>query len=316
MVTGASGFIGSHLLPQLVKGGRPVVRLARSGRSAQSSPSMAGTQVAVGPSDLARIDGWREWPDRVDALIHLAALNPVRGDSDSQDEARLMQANVEATHALARRAASEGVRRFIFLSSANVHAPKRTGAISEADEPAPQDLYASSKLAAEAAVRDALAGSGTEAVILRPVPVFGRGGRGSIAALIRLAASPAPLPIANLHARRSLLSVEGCVEAIRLAVDAPEAADRVLLLADEPAVALPEIVAVVRATLGRKAHVFPGPFGMARSLAGAFGRGAALRRVLEPFVVDASAARAALRWQPLRPPLESIRLMVESGDVR
>ncbi|MFX7063810.1 sugar nucleotide-binding protein, partial [Acinetobacter baumannii] len=70
--------------------------------------------------------------------------------------------------------------------------------LSEADAAAPTDAYGRSKLAAE----EALAGTGLDWVALRPVLVYGTGVKGNMAALLKLARTPYPLPLASLTGRR------------------------------------------------------------------------------------------------------------------
>ncbi len=289
LITGASGFVGRHLRAALARRGVEALALARGFGAAGGSPN-----VLAGPADLNDIGLWNGWPGSIDAVVHLAALNPSRGEAGWGDEAALMRANADGTAAIAARAARESVPRLILLSTAKVHGASAPGLVTEAGALAPPDAYARSKLAAEARLREALADSATAGLVLRPVPVFGVGGRGLVSTLGRLAHLPAPLPLGGMGGLRSLVSVESLVAAIEAGLAAPLQAGEApaLLVADEGPLDPAGIVAALRAGLGRRPGVLPLPLGkLAARVAGAGG-------VLAPFVVDPAEAARRLDWAP------------------
>ncbi len=289
LLTGGGGFVGRHLAPHLVRVGHRVTTLRRGAGNVSDGEWR-------GPAKLDEIENWPDWPAGVEAVVHLAAANPRRGEASANNIALLREVNVEGTVALARRSAREGVRRFVFLSSANVHAPRTDGkAITERDPLRPQNPYAASKAEAEAALRSALEGIATEFCILRPAPVFGRGGRGTVAQLARLAATPLPLPLNGLGGPRSLLAVEDLIHAIALALTAPGAAGATLLLAGGSATPA-ELVAALRKGNGRRPLLAPAPAALLGGLARLVGKGTAWASLTRPFIVDCSEARGALGW--------------------
>ncbi|WP_185982932.1 NAD-dependent epimerase/dehydratase family protein [Aureimonas mangrovi] len=294
LVTGSTGFIGRHLVPRLLDEGDDVFALVR--REGET-PLPGVTQVFCG-EDLVAGMAAVEWPDELDLVVHLAALNPPRGTPEASDRAALMRANAAGTRALAERAVEAGVPRFLFLSSANVHVPQDDRPIIEDDIGAPADPYAESKLAAEGYLGETLAGSGTRYTVLRPAPVYGPGGGGAVAALHRLAKSRLPLPFASLEARRSILAVENLVDALLWARAHPGAQDDVFLVADDEAVTLAELVEMMRETEGRPRRLFRAPASLVRLGLGALGRGEMARRLSEDFVVDTSKIRLRLGWRP------------------
>jgi UDP-glucose 4-epimerase len=291
LLTGGGGFIGRHLAPYLAEKGHRVMTLRRNATSVADGDWK-------GPTRLKEIEDWPDWPAGVEAIVHLAAANPARGQAGANDAALLREVNVEGTAALARRSAREGVRRFVFLSSANVHAPRPDGKpITEGDALRPQSAYAASKAEAEATLRSALAETATQFCILRPAPVFGRGGRGTVAQLARLAATPLPLPFRGLGGPRSLLAVEDLIRAIALALTAPGAAGATLLLAGGAATPA-ELVAALRKGNGRRPLLAPAPAALLGGVARALGKGAAWASLTHPFVVDWSEAKGTLGWSP------------------
>lgn len=284
LVTGAGGFIGRHLVPRLVADGHTVFPFRRGEGSA--------------PTDLAAIGSWRGWPADAEAVVHLAALNPSRRDGASRDAAWLASANVEGTRAVAERAALEGVRRFVFLSTALVHSPSDGRPIAEDDALAPQNPYAASKAAAEAALWDVASRTGLEACVLRAPSVYGPGGRGSIATLVRLARTRLPVPL-DTRAPRSVISVGNVVDAIVAALKHPDADGETFLLADAEPLSLGDMVALMHAGLGREPRVLPFPRRLLGALAGRLGKGDAFERLAGSFVLNTARIRDRLGWLPL-----------------
>src|SRR5215813_15621150 len=112
------------------------------------------------------------------------------------------------------------VRRFVFLSSIRAQSgPVANEVLTEDMEPRPTDAYGRSKLDAERGLADV----SIDWVAMRPVLVYGPGVKGNMAALLKLAANPLPLPFRSLPGRRSLLSVDNLVVAVDtvLRADAP-----------------------------------------------------------------------------------------------
>ncbi|WP_062112350.1 NAD-dependent epimerase/dehydratase family protein [Aureimonas sp. AU40] len=297
LVTGGRGFIGRAIVPLLEAQGHEVFAPRRGENGF--------------PADLATLDSWDGWPADIDAVVHLAALNPERGAAAAQDDAALMRANVAGTKALAERAAREGVRRFVLASTLLVH-PFSPRPIRESDAAAPQNAYAGSKLAAEDALAQALAGTGTEPCVLRLAPVYGPGGRGGVQALLRLAQGGLPLPFGG-GAPRSLLSLGNAASALAFALASDKTAGETFLVADSEALPLGEIVARVRRLRGRPAWVLDLPQGLVGGLARALGKGAAYQRLFAGLAVDGAKLRRA-GWTPPETLDEGLRRFFAGSD--
>ena len=114
LVTGATGFVGSHLLKRLAyrKGGEAtgIVRAA-------SSAIEAG-MVAVG--DIDQHTDWSAALKSQQVVVHTAARAHIMNDQAADPLAAFREVNVAGTLNLARQAAAAGVRRFVFISSIKV----------------------------------------------------------------------------------------------------------------------------------------------------------------------------------------------------
>jgi UDP-glucose 4-epimerase len=284
-LTGATGFIGQHLLRELPRRGHRLRVLLRH----PSSVPMQCASAVIG--DLARPRNMSAALEGVDAVIHSAGLT--HGMSGiPEDDYRVL--NTEATINLARAARRAGAKRFIFLSSIRAQSgPTADTILTEADDPNPTDAYGRSKLAAERGLKDL----DLDWVSLRAALVYGPGVRGNIAQLMWLARSPFPLPLRSLTARRSLLALENLSAAIETVLKAPGTLRRPFIAADAEPLTVAEMIAAMRNGLGRQRRVFPMPPVLLEFVLRLIGQGEIYRRMSGSLVADPSAL-IALGWTP------------------
>ena len=161
-LTGATGFVGGHLVDQLLAGGHTIAALVRSPAKAASLKERGVTLIQ---GDLQHHAALREGAAQADVVIHVAAL------TGAVDEAEFLAANRDGTANVLGAAASAPTRpRVVYVSSMAVGGPARRGEPKRdtgADHPV--TMYGRSKLAGEAVLRS----SGHPWVILRPPTVYG-----------------------------------------------------------------------------------------------------------------------------------------------
>ncbi|WP_311275367.1 NAD-dependent epimerase/dehydratase family protein [Methylobacterium sp. WCS2018Hpa-22] len=284
-LTGATGFIGRHLLRSLANQGYRVRVLLR--RPVELPPGASGAVVG----DLSRPMNMAAALSGVGAIVHSAGLAHAMSGTPEDD---YRSSNIEATRRLAEAAAKARVGRFVFLSSIRAQTGiSAAGTVTEDNHPNPTDAYGRSKLAAE----EALAEIGIDWVALRPVLVYGAGVKGNMAALLRLARTPYPLPLASLTGRRSLISVENLSAAIVTVLRHEGSLGRALVAAEPDALTLPGMIAALRAGLDRRAGLVPCPpslFGLACRMTGR-------REIFERLsgdLVAQSKGLSTLGWSP------------------
>jgi nucleoside-diphosphate-sugar epimerase len=300
-LTGATGFIGQHLLRELPKRGH---RLRVLLRRPTAMPTAAASAVV---GDIARPRNMAAALQDVDAVIHSAGIaHAMSGVPD--DDYRII--NTEATIGLARAARRAGAKRFVFLSSIRAQCGSMADTVlTEASEAKPTDAYGRSKLAAERG----LAELDIDWVSLRATLVYGQGVKGNMAQLMRLARSPWPLPFGGLKARRSLLAVENLLVAIETVLTASETLRRPFIVADREALTIADMIAAMRRGLGRRPNVFSIPPRLLELPLRAAGRDYAYERLSGSLVADPSAL-ARIGWTPpLTTPAGLAELMRASG---
>jgi nucleoside-diphosphate-sugar epimerase len=235
--------------------------------------------------------------DGCDAVIHLAGRAHMLQDTASDPLTEFRSVNVGITEALAKAAAAKGISRFIFVSSIGVNGNHSNGwPLTEADAPAPHDLYAISKWEAEQRVADIAASSGMDFVIARPVLMFGPSAPGNFALLLKLAAKGIPLPFGLLSKRRNLLSVWNFVDFLRACTEYKHPIKDTFVVADTEAVTLPEIFRYLGEGMNKRQYLLPVPQILLSTLCKVLGKSAALRKVDSELMVSAEKAARSLNW--------------------
>jgi nucleoside-diphosphate-sugar epimerase len=302
LVTGASGFVGSVLVPFLAAAGHHVRAASRNPSSA-----VAGERIErVVCPDLAamREIDWDVLLAGIHIVVHLAGIAhyplPESVDYD--------QVNRGAAVTLAKACLRHSVRRLIFLSSIAA----QTGAaadniLTEANEPRPETAYGRSKLAAELEI----AHLGVPFTILRPVIVYGPTASANIRLLMRLAASPWPLPFGALGNRRSLLAVENLALAIMHCFDGPDTLNQTFIVADREPITITDMFIVMREAAGRSSRLISVSPSAIKALITAAGMGEFWQRIGRELVVSSAKLENA-GWRPQIETKEGLGAMMKA----
>jgi UDP-glucose 4-epimerase len=284
-VTGASGFIGRAIVPALVAAGYEVRAAGRN------MPAFAPPVEAASHGDLDADVNW--WPllDGVDFVVHLAGIAHT---GPGIPEARYDRVNHQATAAVADAARNAGVKRMVLVSTIRAQTgPRADYVLTEQDAPEPTDAYGRSKLAAEIA----LAQSGVDFTVLRPVLVYGSGVKGNLRTLTGLAALPVPLPFGAFTNRRSLLGIGNLAGAVIFVLGHPESSRETYVVSDLQPVSLPQIVKALRAGMGRGPGLISVPPGVIRLGLTMVGRGGQWDQLGGQLMVNPRKLAAA-GWRP------------------
>jgi nucleoside-diphosphate-sugar epimerase len=220
--------------------------------------------------------------------------------------------NVQGTLNLAYQAATNGVRRFVFVSSVKVNGESTMVGqyFSEDDKPAPEDPYGISKMEAEQGLRQIAAETGMEVVIIRPPLVYGPGVKANFAMLVLAVQRGWLLPLGSVHNKRSLVALANLVDLIIQCTTHPSAANQTFLVSDDMDISTPDLVRNVARALGRPARLLSIPVPILQIAGQIVGRTKTVDRLCNNLQVDISKARNLLNWKPVISMDEGLRQCV------
>jgi nucleoside-diphosphate-sugar epimerase len=317
LVTGASGFLGSHVAEQLSRAGRKVRALVR--RSSDTSFLRALPNVELAEGSVEDLDSFVRAANGVEAIVHAAGLVKAR----SADE--FMKTNSLGTeNALeAARRTKKTLKRFVLVSSQAVAGPSEDGSpVPVHAEPRPVTHYGRSKLAAERAAVNAK--DELPVTVIRPPLVYGPRDREVLAFFKAVHTGVLPY-MGSPKKRISVVFGADAASACIAAIDADVPSGSVYYVEDGTTRSFEELVLAIEAALGRRAWLrFPLPRPVIEAAAvvtetyGRFTDKAVMltfdkcNELFAPhWVCDAKEATRELGWAPKVPFGEGAKLTAE-----
>jgi UDP-glucose 4-epimerase len=289
LITGANGFIGTHLCHELSNRSLGFRATARNANE--------NNYVDFVSCDLETTESLDQLMDGCDMVVHLAGRAHVTSD-DSKEKYRV--ANEFVTQRLANAAVQNGIARFVYISSIKVNGESSVPGlpIRQSDTPNPLDNYGRSKLAAELALQEICRANSMDYVIIRPVLVYGKGVKANFSALVSAVKKGLPLPIASVKNTRSMIGINNLINLIVDACANPKAANQTFLASDGIDMSTPELVRFIATSLNRRPRIFPFPISILRLLAAVFGKSSAIDKLTGSLSVDISHTTNTLNWHP------------------
>ena len=226
LVTGAGGFIGSHLVELLVMEGyavRAMTRYTSGDRRGNLAllPPEIGRAVELYPADLRDADAVAQAVGGVDAVFHLGAIISIPYSYRHPEET--VAVNVTGTLNVLQAMRRHGTRRGVIVSTSEVYGTAQYVPIDERHPLQPQSPYAASKVAAEAISISFHRAYGTPVVIVRPFNTFGprQSARAVIPAIISQALVRDTVALGALHPYRDYTYAADTARGLLLAAYAP-----------------------------------------------------------------------------------------------
>lgn len=306
LVTGATGFVGSALVNDLSQ---------KSYRIRTVSRSKIENQLTVEQSYLPCIDDstdWTEILDGVDVVIHTAARVHLMNDNSDDPLSEFRKINVLATVNLARQAACNNVKRFIFISSIKVNGEQTFDVpFTEAQLANPIDPYGISKYEAEKELIEISETTAMEVVIIRPPLVYGPNVKANFLNLLKLADTKFPLPLKNINNSRSIVFINNLSDFIIKCIDHPNARNQIFLVSDQNDLSTSELIELIRKSLHNNTPAFTFPMSLFRFLCWILRKQSMLDRLTGNLQIDCSKATRLLGWTPPFTTKQSIDITVQ-----
>lgn len=293
LITGATGFVGSHLLQMALAQNRQVICPVRTQNSA--------TDAWV--SHISGIDSKTDWQahlTNVNTVIHCAARVHVMNDTAADPLLAFREVNLYGSLRLAEQAAAAGVSQFIYLSSIKVNGELTSDgtAFTEDDTPQASDPYGISKQEAETALLKLGQRTGMAITIIRPPLVYGKGVAANFLSLLIWVKKQFPLPLASIHNQRSFVFVKNLCDFILHCVQNPQAFNQIFLISDGKDLSTTELLQEAAKALEVPSRLLPCPVSVIRFGARLLGKSNIADRLCQSLRVDSSKAREQMRWMP------------------
>ncbi|MEQ8818957.1 MAG: SDR family NAD(P)-dependent oxidoreductase [Sumerlaeia bacterium] len=230
LVTGAGGFIGSHLAEELARRGarvRAFVRYNSRGSAGwlDETAEVLRRRMTIHAGDVRDADFVRRAAKGTVAIFHLAALIGIPYSYDAP--LSYLRTNAEGTLNILEAARAFGVQRIVQVSTSEVYGTARTVPISEDHPQTAQSPYAASKIGADRLAQSYWLSFGTPVVIARPFNTFGprQSARAVIPAIMaQLLSGERIVRLGNLEPTRDMNPVRNTVEGMIACAEGPEAA--------------------------------------------------------------------------------------------
>ncbi len=301
LVTGATGFLGSHVVEILREAGHDARALVRRTSDTRHLDALGVEKVVASLETGAGLD---EAVAGADAVVHSAGLVKARSPAEFHE------VNATGTKNLvdaARRAG--GMKRFVYISSLEAHGPSPDGKPRPADaEARPVTHYGKSKLAGEDAVR--AAADALPVTILRPTGIYGPRDREMLAFFKSVKRGLAPM-VGTAESRVTLVYGPDAAQAVYRALTEDHESGRTYFVEDGRVYSLADMGQMAMDALGSRALAVPLPKAVLKAAAVAtelYGRATGqavmltrdkLNMLTAPYLVcSAEDLRDELGWQP------------------
>jgi NAD dependent epimerase/dehydratase len=288
LVTGAGGFIGSHLCERLIRDGEQVRALVRyTSRRDIGDLAHLESPPEVTFGDLRDPYTVRELARGVDTVYHLGASISVPYSYEAPRD--FASTNVEGTLNVLSAARAEEVGRVVHLSSSEVYGTARYTPIDEAHPLQAQSPYSATKIGADKLAESFHCSFELPVVTARPFNTFGprQSPRAVIPTIVAQALAGDTVRVGSLFPRRDFVFVEDTVDALVRLGRSPEGAGEVFNIATGADISIGEVIDLVGELLGKELEVVPED-----------GRVRPEHSEVHQLLGDAAKLRDAFGWSP------------------
>jgi dTDP-glucose 4,6-dehydratase len=254
LVTGAGGFIGSHLAERLVELGanvRALVHYNALGTWGWLDSSPVKDEIEVVTGNICDRDSVCETMQNTEIVFHLAALIAIPYSYHAP--ASYVRTNIEGTLNVLQAVRELNVERVVHTSTSEVYGTARYVPIDEKHPLQGQSPYSASKIGADKMAEAFHLSFGVPVVTIRPFNTFGprQSARAVIPAIITQVLTGDSIHLGNLHPTRDLNYVANTVEGFVRAASAPEAVGQTINLGYGKEISIGDLAQLIASLIGR-----------------------------------------------------------------
>lgn len=299
LVTGASGFVGTNLVPFLQKRNIDIIPFSRTKGASYDD---------INDEFLNQ--------ERIDVIVHLAGkAHDLRKSVEGQE---YFKVNTDLTVQLFESFLQSKASVFIYLSSIKALADSTEKALTENMQPLPLTDYGKSKLAAENYILNQALPTNKHIYILRPCMIHGPSNKGNLNLLYQIVRKGVPYPLAAFDNKRSFLSIENLCFVINEMINRKDISSGIYHVSDDEPVSTNTIIQIMSDSLGKTAKLIRIPKGIIRSIA-AVGdwiplplNTERLKKLTDNYLVSNNKLKEALRKPLPISAMKGLRITVES----
>jgi NAD dependent epimerase/dehydratase len=290
LVTGAGGFIGSHLAESLVASGagvRAFVHYNAAGSRGWLDHSPLQKEMDVRAGDITDADSVLSAVKGVDAVFHLAALIAIPYSYAAPRS--YIRTNIEGTLNVLQAAREAGTARVVHTSTSEVYGTARQVPIAETHPLSGQSPYSASKIGADKIAEAFHLSFNVPVVTVRPFNTFGprQSARAVIPTIVTQLLTGETVRLGSTHPTRDLNFVANTVEGFLLAGEHPQAPGGTFNLGSGREIAIGDLAALIAKIMGKPIRIDTDAERLRPP-------GSEVERLL----ADHTLASAVLGWQP------------------
>lgn len=259
LITGAGGFIGSHLAEHLVESGarvRAFVRYRSTGDRGWLDASPLAPDMEFASGDIRDLDSVQRAAEGCGAIFHLAALIGI--PYSYVTPLAYLRTNIDGCYHVLEAARLHGVARVVTLSTSEVYGTARSFPMDETHPLSSQSPYAASKTAADQLALSYHRSFGVPVVLARPFNTYGprQSARALIPAIVtQLLAGSGEVRLGNLSPTRDFTFVSDAVRGIAAAAQADSLVGEVVHVGSGEEISCGDLAARIAEAAGRPMRI-------------------------------------------------------------